>query len=302
MKRLLITGARGFIGRQCLLPALAAGFEVWATTANGQTPSELAALDVGWRVVDLLQGGAIESLVKDIRPTHVLHFAWDTTQGTYWTSPENLDWLALGARFVRAFAEAGGERFVAAGTCAEYDWGHDHAIENITPERPATFYGRIKLAHHDMLMASARQFGFSAATGRIFFVYGSHENPARLIPYICRQLASGEAAVIANGDLMRDFLDVRDVGAGFLALLRSDIDGVCNVCSGQAAALSEIALGLGRVSGRLDLIRIGGRDGGPPLDTPKLFGANERLRSSGWEPKIPVEQGLTEAYRWWCDA
>lgn len=298
MKRLLVTGARGFVGRHCLAHALAAGFDVWATASNGQPPRELASLGIRWRTIDLLQFGSIESLIDEIRPTHALHMAWETTHGTYWTSPANLDWLALGVRFVKAFAAYGGERFVAAGTCAEYDWAHGHAVEDATPERPSTFYGRIKLAHHHMLMASAEQLGFSAATGRIFFAYGPHENPARLIPYACRQLAAGAAAVIANGDLMRDFMHVRDVAAGFVALLRSEINGACNVSSGRGVVLSDIAHALGRASGGPDLVKIGA-SARRPADPPELVGANERLRASGWEPKIPFEQGLIETYRWW---
>jgi UDP-glucose 4-epimerase len=298
MTRLLITGARGFVGRHCLLPALAAGFDVWATASSGELPAELASLDLRWRVVDLLECGAIESLMDEIRPTHALHMAWETTHGTYWTSPANLDWLALGARFFKAFAACGGERFVAAGTCAEYDWTHGHAVEDATTDRPATFYGRIKLAHHHMLMASAEQLGFRAATGRIFFAYGPHENRARLIPYTCRQLAAGEVAAIANGDIVRDFMHVQDVAAGFVALLRSETKGACNVCSGRGTALSEIARVLGHASGRPDLVQI---SAGTPraADPPELVGANERLCASGWEPRISLQQGLIDTYCWW---
>jgi nucleoside-diphosphate-sugar epimerase len=296
--RLLVTGARGFVGRHCLAPALAAGYEVWATrSTEGALDPELSGLPIAWRATDILAPGAIEALVEEIKPTHVLHLAWETTHGAYWTSPSNLDWLAMGARFVKAFATHGGRRFVAAGTCAEYDWTHGYMVEDVTPEAPSTFYGRIKLAHHHALTASGRQFGFTAATGRIFFAYGPHENPDRIVPYACRQLAAGDEASFGSGRLSRDFMHVEDVGRGFVALLDSDIEGACNVCSCQPVLLANLVEMLGRISGRPDLIRLGERADRPD-DPPLLAGSNAKLRATGWAPAIALDDGLRGAYEW----
>ena len=299
MKRVLVTGARGFIGRQCLAPLLDRGFEIIATMSPGATvPADLAALPVTWRSIDLLGPGEIEALMMDIRPSHVLHMAWETKHGAYWSSPKNLDWLALGARFVRAFTECGGQRFVSAGTCAEYDWSHGFMVEDVTAEHPATFYGRIKLAHHRMLMASAGQFGFSAATGRIFFGYGPHEDRARVIAHACAQLAEGKPAEFGSGNLWRDFMHVDDIGRGFAALLDSDISGACHVSSGQPALLADLVRLVGEIAGRPDLIRLGARPDRPD-DPPMLVGSSEKLRASGWEPRQSRNVGLAACYEWW---
>ena len=298
MKRLLITGGHGFIGRHCIEPALREGFEVHATTSRAPFIVSTTPDGVTWHKVDLLARGAIEELVDAVKPTHVLHTAWETTHGSYWTSPSNLDWLGLITRFLPAFAHNGGRRFVAAGSCAEYDWSAGVMREDVTPELPHTFYGRIKLAHHRALMASAEQFGFSAATGRIFFGYGPHENPARIIPYACRQLASGQAAEFSSGTFLRDFMHVDDIGRGFVALLDGETQGACNVSSEEAVSLAEIVTHLGKIAGRPDLVRLGVRPDRPD-DPPLLLGVNERLRRENWAPRISLADGLAQTYEWW---
>ncbi len=126
-----------------------------------------------WHTIDLLAPGAASRLISELQPTHVLHCAWDTTHGKYWTSADNLRWVGASTELIHAFAGTG-QRFVMVGTCAEYDWAHGFFSEGITPERPHSLYGTSKLAVHNLLMSTAHQFGFSAATARIFFTYGPH--------------------------------------------------------------------------------------------------------------------------------
>jgi nucleoside-diphosphate-sugar epimerase len=299
MKRLLITGARGFIGRHCLAYAIAAGFEVWATASNhALLPEDLKKMPVKWRAINLLEYGAVETLVDEIKPTHMLHTAWETTHGSYWSSPANLEWLALGTRLITAFAANGGKRFVAAGTCAEYDWNHGYMIEGKTPECPSTFYGKIKLTHHHTLMAAAQHLGFSACTGRVFFAYGPHENHNRLIPYACKALMLSNQADFASGMDWRDFMYVDDVAKGFIALLESDLEGACNICSATPTKLSDIISEIGRLSENSELIRLGAKQDRID-DPPMLVGDNARLRSTGWVQNINLKDGLTKTYEWW---
>jgi nucleoside-diphosphate-sugar epimerase len=298
MKKLLVTGARGFIGRQTLAPALEAGYEVHAVSTSTEVPESLSRLPVQWHTGNLLDAGMIERLVKALKPSHVLHMAWETSHGAYWTSPANLAWLELGTRLVRAFVENGGSRIVSAGTCAEYDWAHGLMSEGVTPEKPNTFYGRIKLAHHDMLIAAAQQFGFSAATGRIFFGYGPFEDERRVIPHACVNAIRGTEANFSSGQFYRDFMHVSDIGRGFIALLDSDIQGPCNVSSGIPAKLSDLILTVERVAKRRSLFHLGvlpDRPGDPLM----VAGNSHLLKSTGWAPVMQIEVGIQEALAWW---
>lgn len=298
MIRVLITGARGFVGRTVLQPLLDAGAELHATMSAPDVPAELAALPVAWHHADLRASGVGARLIDEVRPTHVLHAAWVTDHGKYWTSDENLLWVAATAELIHAFGRASGQRFVLAGTCAEYDWSYGFLSEEVAPERPHTLYGTSKLAAHKLLMAAAREYRFSAATGRIFFAYGPYENAQRIIPYACRTLARGEEARFSSGTQFRDFMHVDDVGRGFAKLLLSGLDGACNVSSGSPVALIDIVKIIGAIAGASDRLRFGALADRPD-DPPLIVGDSRKLRSLGWSPEIDLTTGLKETFAWW---
>ncbi|HEX6767082.1 MAG TPA: NAD-dependent epimerase/dehydratase family protein, partial [Polyangiaceae bacterium] len=162
MKRVLVTGAAGFIGRQTLPFLRARGFEVHAADHRS-----VGAPDVVEHEVDLRDGRAVERLVAAVHPTHVLHLAWCTAHGEFWNSSENLDWVAGGVALIRAVEKTGGGRIVAAGSSAEYG-AAGRCVEDETPIEPGTLYGTAKNAFRELLFARARLGGIQAAWGRVF--------------------------------------------------------------------------------------------------------------------------------------
>src|SRR5690606_6877319 len=85
VRRVLLTGASGFIGRACIGPLLSRGFEVHA--ASRMTRESWPNVSV-WPV-DLLDRAAMEVLVRRVAPSHLLHTAWDVTHGAFWTARAN---------------------------------------------------------------------------------------------------------------------------------------------------------------------------------------------------------------------
>ena len=102
-KRVLVTGAGGFIGRHSLEPLRAAGYEVHAVlSARADCTPQSGAPPSGTQVhrADLLDPQAIDALIEAVRPTHLLHFAWIVTPGVYWSSAENYRWLAASRQLI----------------------------------------------------------------------------------------------------------------------------------------------------------------------------------------------------------
>jgi len=298
MKRVLVTGGRGFVGRHILASLAQSGFDVHATTSNATVSSTLRQLPVTWHTCDLLNTQAATDIVKQVHPSHLLHGAWVTEHGAYWTSPENLSWIATTASLLRAFSDVGGQRYVGVGSCAEYEWNSCVYDENNTREQPATFYGNAKLITHKMAMTAAEFSQFSAATGRIFFAYGPYENANRILPYTCQKIARNEVIEISNGSLVRDFLHVRDVASGFAALLDSEIVGAVNIASGQPQVLGDLATSLAHIAGKPELLQINNApntEGNPS----KMVARIDLISSTGWQPQISIDQGLRETYDWW---
>src|SRR5688572_21702896 len=209
--RVLVTGASGFVGRRSLDPLLARGAEVH--TAQRHEPPTIPG--VVSHAVDLHDRAAVESLMRRVRPTHLLHFAWIATPGVYLTSLDNPVWLRSSLQLVEAFLANGGSRVVVAGTVAEYDWSAGVCSERTTPCRPATLYAACKHAQYEVLERWSVQEGFSFAEGRLFWTYGPEESPERLVPGMIHTSLSRMPFQLRYPAQVRDYLHVADVGAAF---------------------------------------------------------------------------------------
>jgi nucleoside-diphosphate-sugar epimerase len=300
--RVLVTGGSGFIGSSAISSLVSAGYEVHAL---GRRQGERT--DVVWHSVDLLDDSATAAAVGEIAAEYLLHLAWYTEHGRFWAAPENLDWVAASLRLLRAFREAGGRRAVMAGTCAEYEWGaNDGRCRELaqppaaaTPERPATLYGIAKHATHSVAAAYAREVGLSLGWGRVFLLYGPGEDERRLVPHVIRSLLTGSEAQTSDGSQVRDLMHVDDVASGFVALLRSAVEGPVNVASGEGVTIARVLALIGEATGRPDLLRLGAlpRQPGEPE---RLVADSQRLRAEvGVEPQIGLEEGIADTVAWW---
>jgi len=299
--RVLVTGAAGFIGRHSLAPLAARGFEVHAVARAASLPGAAAC-----HAVDLLDHRATVALVASLRPTHLLHFAWTVTPGQFWSTRENLDWVAATLALYRAFAAAGGQRFVGAGTCAEYGWSPDQVAapfdERGAACEPATLYGTAKHATHRTLAAAAPLDRVSLAWGRVFFLYGPGEKPGRLVSDVVAKLLRGEPVETTAGTQRRDFMHVADIAAAFAALLASPVEGPVNIASGEARPLAALLAEIARQTGAGHLLRLGARPM-PPKEPAQLAAATQRLRREvGFAPRFDLASGIADTIAAWRDA
>ncbi len=293
---MLVTGGSGFVGRAVLPELLARGFAVHAVSRR---PLPDAPAGVVQHRADLLDPAAMPPILSAIRPSHLVHLAWTVTPGRFWRAPENLDWVAASLLLYRAFVGAGGRRVLGVGTCAEYDWTHGLLDEATTPCRPATLYGVAKHALHQLLGAAAVQDGVSLAWGRLFFLYGPHEAPSRLVPDVTLALLRGEPALCGDGTGLRDFMHVADAARALVTVLASTHAGPVNIASGACVPIRDIIMDLAGIVGRPELVRLGARPS-PPDDPPRLEASMAVLGTRlGFRPSYRGAAGLAETVAWW---
>ena len=331
MRRVLVTGGAGFVGRHAVAALAARGFEVHGL---GRTAPDGAH---AFHAADLLDPAQRRAAVQAASASHLLHLAWITTPGRYWQAPDNLDWTAASLDLVRMFREAGGTRAVVAGTCAEYDWtgierlpraeadapsprargaGHDAGVAEApsppagretaaeslrsgrlteaAPCHPATLYGAAKDGLRRVLQAYAAGVGLSLAWGRLFYLYGPGETPGRLVGDAARALLAGRQLATSEGRQRRDFLHVIDAGAAFAALIDSAVEGPVNIGSGEAVPVRDILETIGTLTGRSDLLDFGARPLSP--SEPACIEADIRRLANevGFRPRYGLAQGLAQ--------
>jgi nucleoside-diphosphate-sugar epimerase len=295
-KRVLVTGATGFIGSHSLRPLLQRGYKVHAVSSK---PGPAADAAVMWHQADLFDSASSARLLEEVNPTHMLHLAWYVVPGKLISSDLNFDWVRSSIELLKLFQQQGGRRIVMPGSSYEYDWSYGYCHETRTPTVPNTVYGACKHALDVMAQAFCRSHQLSYAWPRVFFLYGPNEHPDRLVSSVIRSVLQGQEARCSHGRQIRDYLHVQDVADAIVSVLDSTVEGPINIGSGTAVTLRDMIVTIGRALGREDLLKLGAIPS-RANDAPLVLADIERLITEvKWQPRYSMETGLAHTIEWW---
>ncbi|AWL97756.1 UDP-glucuronate decarboxylase [Bradyrhizobium ottawaense] len=292
MRRVLVTGASGFVGR-ALLPVLTGrGFEVHGVARATQS----AVAGVTWHAADLLTEAGRAHALSASRPTHLVHLAWEVRPGRYREDPVNRLWAEASIDLLSRARARGTQRILGIGSCLEYGPQSGPCEEQVSQCRPTTLYGQAKLATAEAYIAAG------AAWGRVFVPFGPHEPEARLIPSLIRSLRAGLHFDCSHGGQLRDFVYVDDLAQMIAAVLDSELSGVVNLASGETRSLRSV---IEHVAGLLEarhLARFGAVDA-TGIDAEPIIAADvRRLRGvTAGVPVVGFQEGAARDVAWWID-
>ena len=259
-KRVLVTGATGFVGRQVLDYLATQDVYLTVIVREGKqslftnnpavhdiiTTVDLFAETSEWWA-DVMQG--IDTLV---------HVAWYAEPGLYLQSSKNLDCLQGTLCMSKGAIQAGVRRFVGIGTCFEYDLSYG-MLSTETPLKPLTPYAGAKAAAYMSLTHALAANGIEFVWCRLFYLYGKGEDVRRLVPYLREKLAAGESAELTSGNQIRDFIDVSEAAQLIGDAALGIVQGSVNICSGIPITVKELAEDIADEYGRRDLLKFGAR-------------------------------------------
>lgn len=297
VKRVLVTGASGFIGKQALPLLLEQGYDVHAVSSKHQP--EITGMT--WHQTNLLKAEERAVLIHTVQPTHVLHLAWITTPGTGLNSQINMEWLEASIDLL-SICKGYTRRFVGIGSGLEYGGYPALYDEYTTPLLPNTLYGKAKVACGQAVMSMNGKENMETAWARVFSVYGPHDRKQRLVPLFIRSLLKGEQATCTHADITRDYLYVRDAASALVTLLDGQVTGPVNIASGQAVSVLEVVEMIARQLRADHLVQFSIT---PPRENEQfsmIAACNRLFEEVQWRPSFTLEKGIADTIQWWRDA
>lgn len=306
-RRVLVTGASGFVGGQICTLLKRAGARVCGTGEEGQpVPPEID----DWHVMDVLNPAAVDRAVAPRPPDAVVHLAGQSSAAFSFERPVETyrvnvlgTWTILDS--IRRHAP--GARVLVVGSGEVYGpQSEGTRATEATPFRPVSPYALSKAAADALSDAFARRHGLEVIRTRSFGHTGAGQRPVFAVPSFARQIAEIEAGRleptlrVGNLEVTRDLTDVRDVVAAYLALIERGRAGAAyNVCRGEGVRLADVVrlmVARARAPIRVEvdpsLVR--------PADISYLVGDPSAIRrDTHWQAITPLEDTLEAVLQDW---
>ena len=290
MRKIVVTGGSGFIGKHSLDVLKQKDFDIYAISRTSIINDDR----IKWITLDLFNKSEVDSFFKEIRPDILLHLAWITTPGEFYDSEVNNQWLEASTELIDSFIKFGGKKILAAGSSAEYNWKKNNFSEDSILD-PISLYGKTKLQLYKDIKKRSETKDIDFIWGRIFNVFGTGENKKKIIPLLINAaLKKNQISCLSKHDL-RDFIHVKDVANLFVFLLENNFNGSINLATGKGTSILEIV----KLIEKKLMISNSCTFKQNYSKYPFVVGDNSKLKKMGYNFLFDLEKGLEEAIKWW---
>lgn len=318
MQKYLITGYAGFVGYyfiKCLNSRTEEKTYVLGIDIN--EPQDFSEwnfenLEINHKSINLLDTKEVFETIAEFKPTHILHLAALSSVGKSWKEPSEC--FSNNTGIFLNLCEAVREeklncKILCIGSSEEYGFVEEKQLP-LTEDlmiRPGNPYAVTKMAQESMARVYSEGLGMDIICTRSFNHIGPRQRDTFVVASFTKQVA--KAAIdgkheldmtTGNLNVIRDFLDVRDVVNAYRLLLENGKRGeVYNICSGEGIPLTTIIDTLSEISGIKitthtdpSLIR--------PNDIAKIIGSNKKLKADTiWNAEYTLHQTLTDTFNYW---
>lgn len=311
MKKMLVTGADGFIGSHLTESLLKKGYTVKAFTMYNSfntwgwldtlPKEELQEIEIFSG--DIRDPNGVREALKGI--DEVFHLAALIAIPFSYYSPDSyVDTNIKGTlNVLQAVKELGTERVLITSTSEVYGSAQYVPIDEKHPFQGQSPYSATKIGADRLAESFYRSFNVPISIVRPFNTYGPRQSARAVIPTIITQLLSGMEE-IKLGDLTptRDFNYVKDTVAGFIAIAESDytIGEEINIASQQEISIGDLANEIIRqINPNAKVVYDKERLRPKKSEVNRLLGSNEKIRRlTNWKPQYTFEQGISETISW----
>lgn len=314
MKKVLVTGADGFIGSHLTEALLEKGYQVKAFTYYNSFNS--------WGWLDSLPKeklNEIEMFSGDIRDPNGVREAMRGVEGVFhlaaliaipfsYHSPDSyVDTNIKGTlNVLQAARELGTERIMITSTSEVYGTAQYVPIDEKHPFQGQSPYSATKIGADRLAESFYRSFNLPISIVRPFNTYGPRQSARAVIPTIITQLLSGKEEIkLGSLSPTRDFNYVKDTVAGFIAIAESDktIGEEINIASQKEISIGELATEIiNQINPSAQIVCEEQRLRPEKSEVNRLLGNNKKLKQlTNWEPHYSLQQGIEETIVWLKD-
>jgi dTDP-glucose 4,6-dehydratase len=306
--RAVVTGGAGFLGSHLCERLLDDGMEVVCLDnfLTGRPVNVGHLIERGpFRLVQV----DVTDYIHVVGPVDfVLHFASPASPIDYLQLPiETLNVGSIGTLHTLGLAKEKHARFLLASTSETYGdpqvhpqpesyWGH------VNPVGPRGVYDEAKRFAEALTMAYRRYHRVDTSIVRIFNTHGARmrRDDGRAVPTFIKQALAGEPVTVAgDGTQTRSIQYVDDLVEGCVRLLHSGHSGPVNIGNPHEVSMLDLAREVIELAGSSSEIAFVPRpEDDPTVRQPDISLAREVL---GWEPKVPLREGLNRTIKWFAD-
>jgi GDP-4-dehydro-6-deoxy-D-mannose reductase len=309
--RVFVTGGTGFAGSHLIDSLLEDGIEVFGLVHPGSGHQPLPDHENFNSVEgDLTDAEGIKTALEKVEPDIVYHLGGIASPAYSWIDPAKTLAINAGgtANLLSGAQRTNRPRIVVVTSALLYGSLNetDLPIDEDTPPTPSHPYAVSKWTASLLVQLYWRRYSLHVIEARPFNHIGPRQAPGFVVPDFASQLAKIEfgkldpIVMVGNLEAGRDFTDVRDIVRAYRILAeRGDPGESYLVCSGKSVSIQKILDTLIDIAGiKVSIVK--DPDRYRPLETPNIFGSYKKIhRKTGWQPVIPLEQSLKDAYLEW---
>ncbi|MDX9930685.1 MAG: NAD-dependent 4,6-dehydratase LegB [Bacteroidales bacterium] len=309
MKKVLVTGADGFIGSHLVEHLLGDGREVVALACYNSFGSwgwlDNISVSPKLKVVmgDIRDSAFCRTLTEEV--DIIFHLAaLIAIPYSYYAPDSYVDTNIRGTlNICQAARDAGNIRVIHTSTSEVYGTAQYVPIDEKHPRQPQSPYAASKIGADALAMSFYHSFGLPVTIARPFNTYGPRQSARAVIPSVISQIAAGKKE-IAAGDLKpaRDFNFVNDVCRAFLALAANEgtTGREVNIASNTEISIADlVTLIAGLMKADITVRKEDARMRPPSSEVYRLRGDNTLIRElTGWQPQHSLEDGLRKTIDW----
>ncbi len=313
MKKILVTGYGGFVSNHLIdfIEQLDNSYEVFGVSRSFISRPNIIKSVFNHIIMDLKQESSVFELIKSIEPDYVIHLASNSSVAYSWSEPvksfQNNTNIFL--NLVEAIRKCNIDcRVLSVGSSEEYGIVQESflPLSESSPLNPISPYAVARVSQEMISTIYNQGFGLNIVKTRSFNHIGPGQSSSYVISSFAKQIVQRKLKIekgpikVGNIDLIRDFIDVRDVVSSYMAILENGKKGeVYNVCTGNGYSIREILLLLMQISGENCEIETD-QNLYRPIDNPIIIGDNSRIKQHcEWFPKYSIDQTLSDVISYW---